>query len=105
MRGIVVVIFWIIIISGPIIFYKMLIPKIGRIYKIFLIITGILAWLFGLFGTMALSTLSNNGGEPNLIFMLLAIVIGFVFATPPFLLASIFGRIEKLEEMYKLKNK
>jgi len=89
-----IVITILIMIALPLIIYKAIIPLISKLYKIALILLGtFLSWL-GFFGALQMFATSQMGSVTKILLALLSAIALSAFS---FLIASVIGRLEKLE--------
>ena len=78
----------------PLLIYKIIMPLIAKLYKVALILLGtVLSWI-GFFGTMQMLEASQVGSLAKILLSILAAIALSAFT---FLIASIIGRLEKLE--------
>ena len=78
----------------PAVIYKLIIPAIAKLYKVALILLGtVLSWI-GFFGTLQMFSASQVGSVTKILLSILAAIALSAFT---FLIASIIGRLEKLE--------
>ncbi len=78
----------------PLGIYKVIMPVVAKLYKVALIFFGtVLSWI-GFFGTLHMLAASQIGSVGKI---LLAILAAIALSAFTFLIASIIGRLEKLE--------
>ncbi len=89
-----IVITILIMIILPLAIYKLIVPVVSKLYRIALILLGsFLSWI-GFFGTLQMFATSQIGSVGRI---LLAILAAIALSAFSFVIASIIGRLEKLE--------
>lgn len=88
-----------IFIGLPIFIFKVLIPLFARVYKLWLIIFGTLICWTGFLGTYFL--LKEFPDLDMTSRFLVPSIVAIILVTPTFIIASLIGRIESLEEKIK----